>query len=85
MTSVVISFAVAAGLTPVEEEAAWTAVPWVRGVTQVVRLSPAAPIPELRRMGNAIIDPAADPQTVASDIRAITGVEYAEVATERGL
>jgi hypothetical protein len=79
-----ISFAVRPA-DAISEQAIFDSVAWVRGVVQVVRLAADSSLPELRRMGTAVVDPAADPQVVAANIRALDGVEYAEVSAERGL
>jgi hypothetical protein len=36
-------------------------------------------------MGTAVVDPSVDERAVAARIRAISGIEYADVAADRGL
>jgi hypothetical protein len=85
MDSAVVSFALKADLSPADELATWGAVAWVRGVVRVIPLAPDAILPELRRMGSAIVDPSVDTQLVADSIEALSGIEYADVSADRGL
>jgi hypothetical protein len=88
MAEPVVAFTIAPTVAQEAEDAVLAAVGFVDGVARVERVSPGSTIPEIRRMGVAILsqDLGAPPSEVVTQrIRALPGIESAEVAPDRGL
>ena len=86
MPQPVIAFTIAPGLHREAEEAIMTAVGYVDGVEAVRRLAPESRIGEIQRMGMAYLNPgpnAPNPEVVADAIRAMPGIESADVPPDR--
>jgi hypothetical protein len=81
-----ITFLIAAVVPQDAEEALIAAVGFVEGVDAAWRLVPSSTIPEVRRMGVAVLRPdARDPESVLTSIRELSGIESAQFAAERGM
>jgi hypothetical protein len=85
MPDTVVTFTVAATGDTAQEDEAFAAVSWVRGVLEVTRLAPGSSNPALRRMGTARLDPLATVDSVLADIRSIPAITSADLAATRGL
>ncbi|SDB91758.1 hypothetical protein GA0111570_108111 [Raineyella antarctica] len=84
MPDPVISFAVGPDVPEEEIDSLFATIRWVRGVTAARPLAPASDVPALRRMGTATVDPRSDIRAVAGEIAGLDGIEYADVASDRG-
>lgn len=85
MTEFAVSFALKSDLPPERQQAIRATISWIHGVASVVPLAPDHALPQLRAFGTAVLDSGADPESVARAIASLDGVEYAEVAAQRGL
>jgi hypothetical protein len=86
MPQPVIAFTIAPGLPREAEDAIITSVGWVDGVEASRRIAPESRVGEIQRMGIAFLASgpnAPNPGAVADAIRAIPGVESAEVPPDR--
>lgn len=86
MPQPVIAFTIAPGLPREAEDAIITAVGYVDGVEASRRIAPESRIGEIQRMGIAFLTSgpnAPNPEAVAGAIRALPGVESAEVPPDR--
>jgi hypothetical protein len=88
MAERVIAFTIDSTVPQDAEDAVIAAVGFVDGVANVQRLSPGSTIPEIRRMGVATVaegPTGPDAATVAASIRALPGIQSADLAPDRGL